>query len=370
MRLTLDLTPTLLRSAGVKNHLYYWSRALEATRSGWRMDYYPFANAPASLDHDSGVETGIPNWRLFLVAAMNAPALHPLAQALVPPSEILHGSPQLRLAPRTRFLTSHIHDLTCWLMPEFHTAANVKAAYQMADHVWKKADGLIAVSNSAKDDAVRLLGLRPELITVIPHGVPEAYFATTPDAIAAVKSKLALTKPYILNVGTVEPRKNVDRLLDAWLALPPDIQDAFDLVIAGPAGWKSESTLARLRREPVRYLGYVGEADLPALTAGATAHVYPSLYEGFGFPLAQAMACGVSSLTSGVSSMPEVSANSALLVDPRSVGEIRQALLSLLTSPGLRESLGQHGKAHASEHYRWESVAMASWRFFENVTAA
>jgi alpha-1,3-rhamnosyl/mannosyltransferase len=361
MRLTLDLTPTLLRSAGVKNHLYYWSRALAATRGAHQMDYYPFAHPPDSLDHDSGVETGVPNWRLFLVAAMNLPVLHPFAQALVRHSDVLHGSPQLRIAPRTRVLTSHIHDLTCWLMPEFHTAANVRAARQMAENVWRRADGLIAVSNSAKDDAVRLLGLNPERIEVIYHGVPEVYFAAKPDLAS---------KPYVLNVGTIEPRKNIDRLLDAWESLPPDVLDAFDLVIAGPAGWKSEATLSRLRSGPrsVRYLGYVDEGKLAALTAGATAHAYPSLYEGFGFPLAQAMACGVPSITSNVSSMPEIAAGSALLVDPQSVAELRGALLKLLTSESLRGELGAIGRVHAQNQYRWDSAARQSWSFFERLT--
>lgn len=363
MRLTLDLTPTLLRSAGVKNHLYYWSRALALTKGAHQMDYYPFAQAPEVLEHDSGVESGVPNWRLFLVAAMNVPALHPLAQAVVPKADILHGSPQLRLPPRARILTSHIHDLTCWLMPEFHTAANVKAARQTARHAWRQADGLIAVSESARDDAVRLLGLPPERIEVIYHGVPESYFA--------VQRRLGQGKRYVLSVGTVEPRKNIDRLLDAWLALPGDVLDAFDLVIAGPAGWKSEATLARLASKPrsVRYLGYVGENELPALTAGATAHVYPSLYEGFGFPLAQAMACGVASVTSNVSSMPEVAAGSALLVDPQSVEELRDALLKILTSDALRAELGATGEAYAREHYRWEKAARQSWEFFSRIAS-
>jgi alpha-1,3-rhamnosyl/mannosyltransferase len=174
-----------------------------------------------------------------------------------------------------------------------------------------------------------------------------------------------------LNIGTVEPRKNIDRLLNAWLSLPPDVIDAFDLVIAGPAGWKSDSTLARLRESSkgVRYLGYVDEQDLPALTAGAVAHAYPSLYEGFGFPLAQAMACGVPSITSNVSSMPEVAAGSALLVDPHSESEIREALLKMLTSATLRAQLGGIGKLHALQHYTWEQAARQSWDFFERVVA-
>ena len=96
----------------------------------------------------------------------------------------------------------------------------------------------------------------------------------------------------MLYVGTIEPRKNLDTLLDAWGKLSADLRDEFDLVIAGPEGWGSENTLARIRAEAT-YLGYVPEADLPGLVAGAAVFVYPSLYEGFGFPVVQAMAAGV-----------------------------------------------------------------------------
>ncbi len=362
MRLTLDLTPTLLRSAGVKNHLFYWARAMQQCRGEHQLDFYPFLHSPESLHHDRGLEAGIPNWRLFLAAAMNYPLTHPAARQFVPAADVFHGSPQLRLPPRARRLTSHIHDLTAWLLPEFHTAANNHAAHQMAEHVWRKADGLIAVSGSARDDAVRLLGLDERRIQVIHHGVPDAYFSAAPNTAG---------KPYVLVVGTVEPRKNIDRLLNAWLELPSDVRAEYDLLIAGPAGWKAEATLSRLLDSPpgVRYLGYVDESDLPSLTAGATALAYPSLYEGFGFPLAQAMACGVPSVTSSISSLPEVAAGSALLVDPYSESEIRAALLRLLTSPALRTELGRHGQAFAVEQYRWPVAARQSWDFFERIAA-
>jgi alpha-1,3-rhamnosyl/mannosyltransferase len=367
MQLTLDLTPTLLRSAGVKNHLFYWTRALDASRGGNRISYYPFLPSPGVLQpdllhHDRGLERGIPNWRLFLVAAMNFPPTHPVARWFVPPAQVFHGSPQLRERPRTARLTSHIHDLTCWIMPELHTRANVQAARQTAERVWRYADGMIAVSASAKDDAVRLVGLDPERIQVIHHGVPEAYFSATPADSSG--------KPYVLVVGTVEPRKNLDRLLRSWRLLPSDVRERFDLVIAGPAGWQAAETLARLRsaESGVRYLDYVAEVDLPSLTAGATALAYPSLYEGFGFPLAQAMACGVSAVTSNLSSLPEVAAGSALLVDPLSETEIRDGLLRLLTSPTLRAELGRRGRAHAATHYRWDIAARASWDFFERIS--
>jgi glycosyltransferase involved in cell wall biosynthesis len=360
MRLTIDLTPMLLRSAGVKNHLYYWTRAMLAGRGANQVELFPFLRSLDALNHEAGVR-GIPDWRLFVVAGLHFRATRGLVQWGIPKAEIFHGSPQMRRRPRCARMTSHIHDLTCWLMPELHTAVNVRGARELAEHVWKRADGLIAVSESAKQDAVRVLGLNPDRICVIHHGVPEAYFEAK--AVEAGRRKYALV------LGTIEPRKNIDRLLDAWVALPKDVREEHELVIAGPAGWKSEATLARLKgfAGGVQYVGYVAEEELPRLTAGASALLYPSLYEGFGFPLAQAMAAGVPTVTSNVSSLPEVAAGSALLVDPFSASEIRDAILRLLTSPGLQVELGQRGREIASGRYRWEIAARKAWEFFGDV---
>lgn len=369
MRVTLDLTPALLRSAGVRNHLHYWASALQASRNQHQVSLFPYLSSIPPLVHNRGIETGVPNWRLFLVFAFNHPATHEVAKRLIPRPDVFHGSPQLRRRPSTGRLTSHIHDLTCWLMPELHTDANVRAARETAENVWKYADGLIAVSNSARDDAVRLLGLDARRITVIYHGVPEQFFTVNAAELARVRNLWGLQRPYVLNVGTLEPRKNILNLLNAWAALPSDVRNEFELVVAGPPGWKAKGILDKLTNAGagIRYLGYVPEADLPGLTAGAAANAYPSLYEGFGFPLAQAMACGVPSVTSNVSSMPEIAADSALLIDPRSEAELRGALLRLLTSAELRRELGEQGRQHAQTHYRWDEAARHSWEFFDRV---
>ncbi len=164
----------------------------------------------------------------------------------------------------------------------------------------------------------------------------------------------------------IEPRKNVDALLDAWQDFR--LRDEFDLVIAGPDGWAAEKTLARLASRPpgVRYLGYVREDELPGLTAGASAFVYPSLYEGFGIPVAQAMAAGVPVITSNTSCLPEIAGEGALLVDPRSPTEIRAALEKLLTSAALRQKLGESARARAQQ-YRWENSARKSLEFFRRL---
>jgi glycosyltransferase involved in cell wall biosynthesis len=288
------------------------------------------------------------------------PAL-PLLRWTMPKADVFHVSNQIRFPPKDVKLTATIYDMTCRLMPELHTAANIRADESLAKNVLGRADRLIAISENTKADAVRLAGLNAERIDVIYPGVPEVYFGAQ-----ARPSE----RPYVLYVGTIEPRKNVDTLLDAWRGFR--FQGDFDLVIAGASGWAAEKTLARLASRPggVRYLGYVAEDELPGLMAGASAFIYPSLYEGFGFPVAQAMAAGVPVITSNTSCLPEVAGEGALLVDPRSAEEINAAMEKLVTSPDLRQKLRTAGVARAQSEYRWEICARKSLEFFRRAAGA
>jgi alpha-1,3-rhamnosyl/mannosyltransferase len=248
-------------------------------------------------------------------------------------------------------------------MPELHSRANLAAERSFAQ-LARRADGLIAVSESTRQDAVRALGIAPEKIVTIHSGVADSFFDPPAALVDEVRARYGLQRPFVLFVGTIEPRKNVDLLLDAFESLPLSLRDHFELVVAGPVGWASEATVARLKY--VRYLGYVPEADLAPLTAAAEVFVYPSLYEGFGFPVAQAMAAGVAVITSNVSSLPEVAGNAALLVDPRSQSELRAALVRMLGSEDLRRALGMAGHERARE-FRWPVCAAKSLEFFRRI---
>ena len=292
---------------------------------------------------------------LHFVNVRHNPAINVLMRGV----DVFHASNLVRNIPRRPKLTGTLYDMTVKLFPQFHTAGNVRAETSFYERVLKRADGLIAISQSAKDDAVRLLGLDPDRIAVIYPGVDERFFNAAPVPAA---------KPYVLFVGTIEPRKNVDTLLDAWTSVPAQLREAYELVVAGPIGWASGPTVARLHSgiPGVRVLGYVAEDQLPALTAGATAFVYPSLYEGFGFPVAQAMAAGVPVITSNTSSLPEITAGSALLIDPRSTSELAVAIERMLTTPSLRSELGEEGRRIA-RNYTWRNAAIQSAAFFSNV---
>jgi alpha-1,3-rhamnosyl/mannosyltransferase len=253
--------------------------------------------------------------------------------------------------------------MTCWLMPELHPAANLRADRNF-ETILRRADGLIAVSQSTKTDAVRVLGLRPEKIAVIHSGIAAPFFDPSAEAIDAVRARYGLKRPFVLFIGTIEPRKNIDMLLDAYEALPASVRQEFELVVAGPMGWASAETAARVRS--VRYLGYIPEPDIAPLTAAAAVFAYPSLYEGFGFPVAQAMAAGTPVITSNVSSLPEISGDAALLIDPRSVTELRDGLKRLLLSATLRAELAARGRERARA-FRWEACAARSLVFFREV---
>ncbi|HLK19841.1 MAG TPA: glycosyltransferase family 1 protein [Bryobacteraceae bacterium] len=355
MRILIDATPVLLRSAGVKTYIYHWIQHLWHYAGNEQVLTFPPLNKLAALNHEGSMAGPARTFsQLGLVYLSNLQSNLPLLNWTTPKIDVFHASNMVRNPPRKAKVTATIHDLTTKLMPELHTPANIQADQGFADKVLKRAHGVIAVSENTRQDAIRLLGLDPAKVHAIHSGVPEVYFGAQPRPS---------DRPYVFFLGTIEPRKNLDTLLDAWQNTR--LRDDFDLVIAGASGWGSEKTLARLRSRPpgVRYLGYVPEDELPGITAGATAFIYPSLYEGFGFPVAQAMAAAVPVITSNTSCLPEVAGDAALLVDPRSAAEIQGAIEKLLTSPALQQQLRAAAIAKARD-YRWEVCARKSLEFF------
>ena len=367
MRVIIDAVPLLVRSAGVKNYLYHWIRNLRQEPHGADIGLFPFLGDLRRLDHEGSIaDPFTTRLRLGLVFLLNR-FPNDIAGWMDPDADVFHTCKLLN-PPRHAKITATLHDLTCWLLPETHSAANVAADRNFAELILKRADGLIAVSETTRDDAVRILDLPPERIRVIHHGVAEPFFRVTGEEAKEVRARYGLRRPYFLFVGTIEPRKNVDLLLDAYQGLPLSTREEIDLVLAGPSGWAPNETLARLRDSTtgIRYLGYVAERHLPGLFAGATVLVYPSLYEGFGFPVAQAMAAGTAVITSCVSALPEIAGGAALLVDPRSEAELRAAMQRVLTSSSLRTRLIELGRSNV-QRFTWRECVRKSLEFFEDV---
>ncbi|MBZ5636508.1 MAG: glycosyltransferase family 4 protein [Acidobacteriia bacterium] len=357
MRITIDATSALVRSAGVKSYIYHWLRSLrrQAAASD-EIRAFPLLGDWSHLDHEHSVLPLAPTiLRLGVLHAANVFG-PPVLDLLLRGTDVFHAGNLVRQAPSRSRLTATIHDLTSWIMPEVHRQSTLRADENFAERILKRADGLIAVSENTRQDAIRMLGIDPKRIRTIHSGVAEEYFDARPRPPA---------KPYVLFVGTVEPRKNLNTLLDAWKSMKPDVREHFDLVIAGPEGWNSSGTVARVRQE-ADYLGYVPEADMPGLVAGASLFIYPSLYEGFGFPVVQAMAANVPVLTSRISCLPEITGDAAAFVDPRSPSGMAAQLTRLLESPEERALLAKLGRAQA-ERYRWERCAKESLEFFREI---
>jgi alpha-1,3-rhamnosyl/mannosyltransferase len=369
MRILIDATPLLLNSAGVKTFVYYWLTHLKQESLNDRISTFPFWCELGKLDHRKSVagwlatKAGLEFLGLLNIgenAAMNLLVGHRY--------DLFHASQQTRNPPNKCRLTATIYDMTCWLMPEMHTAANVSATKLYADRVLRRANGLIAISECTRDDAVRILGLREDSVQVIYPGVSEAFFQVTESDVAAVRQKYKFPERYLLFVGCVEPRKNVAGVLDAWNLLPESLRADCQLIVAGPLGWEKTETTTRLVAggKGVRYLGYIPEDDLPAAMAGATGFIYPSYYEGFGFPVVQAMAVGTPVITSTVSSLPEIAGDAALCVNPHKSGEISDAMRQVLSQSSVCEEMSTRGRKRA-ESFRWSECARQSLEFFHRV---
>jgi glycosyltransferase involved in cell wall biosynthesis len=366
MRILIDGTSLLMPSAGVKNYVYYWAEALQKAASD-RVGIFPFLTRLPPLDHQSSVLGPRSTLaRLALVGFLNRRG-NPAINALRFGCDVFHISQHLVNLPARTRVTATIYDMSCWRVPDSHTPANVAATKAYSDRILRRADATIAISEHTRSDAIEILGLDPDRVQVIYPGVAEEFFRPCPESTRRVRRQYSLDKPYILNIGTIEPRKNVRRLINAYAALPERFRREVDLVFAGFLGWKSEKEAALLvQTAGVKYLGYVPESDITGLTAGALMLAYPSLYEGFGFPVAQAMAAGVPVVTSRNSSLAEICGDAASLVDCYDEEDISAAIARLLDTPSEAQTLIERGKNRAAA-YTWERSARASLEFFQRV---
>ncbi len=367
----IDCSPLLVRSAGVKTYLFHWLNALRKQNPGLIQTLFEpgLPQRADALDHAGGLR--LHGSRLAMLQTLNLlpPAF---VDFLTRRSRIFHASNLFHTMPSRPRLSTTLHDLTAWLVPEFHRPQQVMGDLAFAERVLKCADGIIAVSENTRSDAIRILGMKPEKIRVIYPGAAHQYFSIGGEGAADARKAYGVTRPYFFFVGTIEPRKNIDTLLTAWMQLPPSFRCENVLIIAGMPGWKSADTLrrlAQLTREPtgIRYLGYVPETFLPGLTAGAQALIYPSFYEGFGLPVAQAMAAGCPVIAANTASLPEVAGGAALLIDPHSPGEIAGAIQRLRESPELGENLRAAGRERA-RLFTWERAAKQSFEYFSDLS--
>jgi glycosyltransferase involved in cell wall biosynthesis len=278
---------------------------------------------------------------------------------------IRHGLP--------RVLT--IHDLTVLRFPQLFRRWFRAYARVVLPRAARAADAIITVSHTTKADVVDGLAIPEELVTVVPNGIDPTFAMLAPESERAreVRRRYALPPSFVLTVGSVEPRKNLPRLLDAIhrVRARPDTADVV-LVHAGPEGWLAHDIPRTIQAlglaDAVRFLGYIPREDLAALYGLARVFAYPSLYEGFGLPVVEAMACSCPVVTSNISSLPEVARDAAVLVDPGSADEIACAIAELWTDEVRHRALASRGRARAS-CFTWERTARETAAVYESVSS-
>ena len=283
------------------------------------------------------------------------------------PVDVFH-SPDFTLPPvwRARAVLT-VHDLSFLRVPECFTGALRRYLERVVPRSVRRADHVIADSHSTKRDLVELLGTPAGKVTVIHSGV-EPRFRPIIDraALGPVRQRYDLPERFIISVGTLQPRKNFATLVEAFARLKSETGNwkpgarSLKLVIAGGRGWLYEEIFARVEalglQGDVLFPGFVADEDLPALYNLAEAFVLPSLYEGFGLPPLEAMACGTPVVTSNVSSLPEVVGDAGLMVEPADVESLAAAIERVLEDGGLRREMVQRGLARAKE-FTWERAA-------------
>jgi alpha-1,3-rhamnosyl/mannosyltransferase len=253
-----------------------------------------------------------------------------------------------------------LHDLTVLSHPGYHTVDNrVRTLVSIAEALVRGAT-VIGVSRATRAEAVRLLSLSGETLEVLPPILDPRFTPGGNDELdQAALDRLGVEGPFCLAVGSLEPRKNLGRLLDAWELLPENSRADLRLVVVSSAGWLEGAVRRRLhsrnREGSVRLLSQVPGFDLAALYRRARVVVFPSLAEGFGLPVAEAMACGAPVVTSDLSAMPEVAGGAAVLVDPGDVDDIADGIRRVLDDTELRRELRERGPERATR-FSAESV--------------
>ncbi len=259
-----------------------------------------------------------------------------------------------------------IHDAAFLRYPETLEEKNLLYLTRLIKQTLDRTDRIITVSAFTARELIERAGADESKLEVIHSGLDPMFTPPETGQIDMVRQRYGLHRPYLLNIGTVEPRKNLPFLMYVFETLDEDI----DLVIAGMKGWKFEPILKRMqtsiKRSRIHYIDYVADGDLPSLYAGAEAFVFPSLYEGFGFTPLEAMRCGTPVVSSTAGSLPEVLGDAAALVEDFDAGAWVQAIRSVLTDTAHRDGLIAAGRDKA-DSYGWHHTAEQTWNVYRSL---
>jgi glycosyltransferase involved in cell wall biosynthesis len=349
---------TVARRPGTENYSLHLIQKLLDLGAGHCFRLY-FNQAPPLDLFPAGVEQRpIPLGRLWTHVRLSREMLSDPPDLLFVPSHVLP-----LIHPARSVAT--VHDLGFLYHPEAHTLSQNIYLRWSTRYNARAATRVVADSEATCRDLVHFYGIPEERIAVVYPGRDEALEPVSDPAILdAIRAQYGLAGPYLLYVGTLQPRKNLARLVESFAKLLEATSQAslstLQLVLAGQKGWLADELLGQVRKlglgKRVVLTGYVPDADLPALLSGALAFVFPSLYEGFGLPVLEAMACGTPVVCSNTSSLPEVAGDAALMVDPLDTEAMAEALACVAGEEELRNSLIERGFARV-RRFSWQRTA-------------
>ncbi len=376
LQITLDYTPGITAHTGVGRYAHDLVWALDALHRAHHYTLFSRAR-PAAKPH-------LPSSKMFRLRAL--PLSAPLSQTLwqqarLPlPVDLLTGRADLwhgldsTLPPLLRSsAVVTIPDLAFLIQPQSMDPAQVAFLRGAVAKATQRADAVITFSEHTRSELLARLSLPAEQVQVIAPGVSSVFqHITDPMLLAATRHKFELQPPFILTVGTLEARKNLVRLVQAFDKIRRERSGPKMLAIAGSNGWRYEEVFEAVNRlglkNEVRFLGRVSDLDLILLYNLADVVALPSLYEGFGFTLLEAMACGAPVVCSNAGALPEVAGGAALLVNPTDTEALGTMLSRLLRNPKLRALLSKKGLARAAK-FRWEASAQAHLKLYEDVAS-
>ncbi len=372
MRICINASPAVHHIAGLGRYTQELMTALLAI--DFENEYVAFYNRPSQakvdppLDRIPHLTTNLPTkpWRF---SALLAHFTRIPQDRMFPHVDLFHATDHL--LPRLSGVKSvfTLHDLVFCFYPETHKLLNRWFLTLMMPRFLQAADAVLAVSEWTKNDAVELYGLDEHKIRVIYEGVNPRFRPASAESMSALRQKYGIVDKFILSVGTIEPRKNLTSLVEAYHALK-NLGTDCRLVIVGKRGWLYEGFFRRLRElgleDEVIFPGFVPDDDLPPLYSAADLFVFPSLYEGFGLPVLEAIACGTPVVTSNASSLPEVAGEAAVLVDPNDVQALIRAMSAVLDNKELHGELRAKGPRQAAK-FSWENAARETLAVYRSV---